>query len=488
MDSGSSFCTAVADFNNDSLEDVVVSNGKLTRERQEKAESVFFEYLFGKHSDLLGSKVDAFETQHEVSDLCRAGDSFAGQERNRLLLAIASRQFADYSNSSGLDYMDDGRAIAHTDWDGDGDIDVIVANRTAPRLRILQNQLKGENHFIKFRLFGRDSNRDAIGSRVEVKLKDRPINLVRTLNAGSGRMAQSSKTLHFGLGRDAEIEKVTVHWPNGRRQTFDNLKTKTLYRIVEGESEPAEFSNDRFRIALDPEPINSVHGIPEHKRISFFPSTRLPILQYRDFGDPRKQKWYQIEHRTERPLFFVVCSNETDNTKLLRDWNVRQPNFDKLNSDALFVFTGNNTDMDAHVKKALNQIEEVKFQLPWGVLSESSNLKLEMLFGQWFHDQNLHPEPIGFLMDGDGNVQFAYRDQNLNWETVEEDLEAVLAGKYRLNVARSPEKGIWIDDRRVPRFDRLKKRFDEIGYDRDASVYENYLNQQLAMDYLNPCN
>ena len=485
MLSDSSFSSSVADFNNDGFEDVVVSNGILSRRIKGTADTVFYENLFGKHSDVLSNKSDTFETQHEVSDKCRLGHSFGGQQRNRLFLGTGPNQFADYSNSSGLDFLDDARAVAHTDWDGDGDIDIVVSNRTAPRLRILLNQLKGENAYIKIRLFGRESNRDAIGARVEIKLKNQPLRLVKTVTAGSGRMAQSSKTLHFGLGKDAEVEQVIVYWPNGRRQTFDSLKSQMMYRIVEGNSEAAEYSNDRFRIALDPEPIKAIAELPKRDRITFFPSTRLPILQYRNFGDPRKQKWYQIEQHVGRPLFFVVCNNEGDNESMLRDWNIREPNFDKLNVDSLFVFTGNNVDADAHVKKSLNQIEAVKFQLPWGVLSESANVKLAMLYGQWFYDQRVGKDPIGFLMDGDGNIRFAYHKDQLDWETVEEDLQGILSGKLRLNIADNPDTGKWIDDRRVARFDRLKMRFDEIGYDRDATTYENHLNQHLAIDYMN---
>ena len=484
--SGSSVSSTVADFNNDGMEDIAVTNGLLTRDKNGIAGSVFYENLFGKHSDVLNSQDETFETQHEVSELCREGQSFGAQQRNRLFISVGRNQFADYSNSSGFDYLDDARAVAHTDWDGDGDIDIIVTNRTAPRLRILQNQWKGLNRYIKIRLFGRESNRDAIGARVEIKLKDRPAHLVKAVTAGSGRMAQSSKTLHFGIAKDAKIEQVIVYWPNGRRQSFEGLSPAKTYRIVEGNSEAAEYSNDRFRIALDPESIEVAKTAPEKKRIEFFPTTRLPVLQYRSFGDPRKQKWYQIEQREGRPLFFVICSNEADNEKLLREWSVREPNFEKLDSDVLFVFTGNDVDADAHVKKSLKQIDDVKFELPWGVLSESSNLKLAMLYGQWFFDQQMISDPIGFLMDEQGNIHYAYKGaKNLTWTNVEEDLVRISEGRYRLNVAGQSEDGIWIDERRPSKFDRLKKRFEEIGYSRDASVYESQFYQQLSFNYMN---
>ena len=69
-----------------------------------------------------------------------------------------------------MDFPDDGRAISVTDWDNDGDLDLWITNRTAPRLRLMRNDTKEVNSFISLRLRGNGKtvNKDAIGARVEI--------------------------------------------------------------------------------------------------------------------------------------------------------------------------------------------------------------------------------------------------------------------------------------------------------------------------------
>ena len=68
--------------------------------------------------------------------------------------AAAQGRFADISATSGLDFPDDGRAVGSLDWDLDGDLDVWVTNRNAPRLRLMRNDTEHQNDYVAFRLVG----------------------------------------------------------------------------------------------------------------------------------------------------------------------------------------------------------------------------------------------------------------------------------------------------------------------------------------------
>jgi len=99
------------------------------------------------------------------------GRSFSGHERNCCYLncgafPAAQERFANISAASGLDFPDDGRALVTMDWDQDGDLDIWTANRNAPRLRFLQNELKNPHHSLSLQLEGNGTtvNRDAIGT------------------------------------------------------------------------------------------------------------------------------------------------------------------------------------------------------------------------------------------------------------------------------------------------------------------------------------
>ncbi len=94
---------------------------------------------------------------------------------------------------SGLDFADDTRTFAVTDFDGDGVPDLVLKNRLGPQIRAMQNDCSGGRSAIAISLRGTKSNRDAIGARVEVNGQ------VQYLSAGSGFLSQHSKKLHFGL-------------------------------------------------------------------------------------------------------------------------------------------------------------------------------------------------------------------------------------------------------------------------------------------------
>ena len=482
----STYSSVTGDFNNDGLEDVAATNGWLSGAKRKSSEVRFLRNLFDPANDLeILSKKDVTHGYHEISDQCRQGSSFNGHQRNSCILTLGSFRFANLSNSSGLNFPDDSRAIARTDWDGDGDIDLVINNRTAPRLRILQNQYLSKNQFLKIHLRGTSSNRDAVGSRVEVFLRGNSNPIVRVLTAGSGRKSQSSKVLHFGLGKFAEIEKVIVNWPNGQTQTFKNINVNATYRLVEGELDAAEFSNDRYRIALEPAAIEKSSDFKMRKHVRFFPTTRVPLIQYREPNKTKRKKWYQVQNSDSRPLLCILSPSDFDSRELLRQWNERKNEVLKLNGDVLLLFSGIDDDNDHELDSCAEQVESSNFEFRWGVLSESSNVKLAQCFGQWFFDYDLPKTPVAWLQDADGNIHFAYDQEQLNWEAVEGDFMNLADKNFILNHVPVHSEEMWIERRRTPRFDRLAMRFGEMGYDRDVSYLEEFVTAQRSDDYMN---
>ena len=87
--------------------------------------------------------------------MIETGGSWSGRERNCCFLNTGGARFADVSAVTGLDFLDDGRAVAVVDWDHDGDLDLWLGNRTAPRIRFMRNNIDHENRFLKIQLIGR---------------------------------------------------------------------------------------------------------------------------------------------------------------------------------------------------------------------------------------------------------------------------------------------------------------------------------------------
>ncbi|HAT20305.1 MAG TPA: hypothetical protein DCS85_09140, partial [Verrucomicrobiales bacterium] len=94
----------------------------------------------------LGSAAESF------LEVVKQGRSFSAREPHHCFLNLRNGSFCDVSAVSGLDLPDDGRGVARADWDRDGDLDFLVSNRSAPRLRFFRNDLPGRNGFIAIRL------------------------------------------------------------------------------------------------------------------------------------------------------------------------------------------------------------------------------------------------------------------------------------------------------------------------------------------------
>ena len=171
------------------------------------------------------------ENQRQLYRFLREGKSFSGQERNCCFLNLGNGQFANISAASGFDFADDARALALSDWDRDGDLDLWVSNRTGPRTRFLQNTSSTSNRVIQLSLRGRSGNRDAIGTRVTVRS---PAWLLqRSLRAGDGYLAQSSKWVHLSLPADTGTYDVQVEWVGGQPQSLGEL-APGRYVVEEG--------------------------------------------------------------------------------------------------------------------------------------------------------------------------------------------------------------------------------------------------------------
>ena len=142
-------------------------------------------------SKSLGKSGTADQNESLIEEAKSEQYSVYSRQKNRCYTSIGSNGFAKISSVSGLDYSEDARAMVATDWDHDGDTDVLVMSRTGPQLRVFINKLDRHNS-VSFILEGEDSNRDAIGARVEVKLNANAAPIVKTVQAGSGFLSRPS--------------------------------------------------------------------------------------------------------------------------------------------------------------------------------------------------------------------------------------------------------------------------------------------------------
>lgn len=242
------------DFDHDGYQDLYVTNGYITapigdaasgrgtprEEHDGEAGSVdlgsfFWRQVVGKSSDDASPSLAYEHGWNALNELIRTDNSWSGKERNVLFANNRDGTFSDVSGVAGLDFLEDSRSFALADLTHSGRLDVILKNRSAPQLRILRNSLENIGDSIIVRLRGTTSNRDAIGT--VVTLDGGTVKQTRSLEAGSGFLAQHSKELLFGLGNGTGPLRATVRWPSGVTQQFDGLPRNHRVTLVEGSAQ-----------------------------------------------------------------------------------------------------------------------------------------------------------------------------------------------------------------------------------------------------------
>ncbi len=123
------------------------------------------------------------------------------------------------------------RGLACADFDRDGDLDLLITTNNGPALLFRNDQSSG-NRFVRFRLAGTTSNRDAIGATV--RIFHGGTSQSRLVKSGSSYLSQSELPVTFGVGRRDRLDRVVVSWPNGRTEEFRNVATGKAYECVEG--------------------------------------------------------------------------------------------------------------------------------------------------------------------------------------------------------------------------------------------------------------
>lgn len=220
------------DLDNDGSPEIFVTCGMLTNASTTDLNSFFWRQVVA-HSPGKQEPSTAYENGwNAINQFIREEYSWNGREPNVLHARRGDRYF-DVSGVSGLDFADDSRAFAVTDFDGDGRPDLILKSRMGPQIRFLQSDCSASHNAIAFRLHGTKSNRDAIGARIEVDGQ------TKWLEAGSGFLSQHSKRIVFGLGQAKSVRSVRITWPSGLTQTFSELKIGCTYSIIEGSNETA---------------------------------------------------------------------------------------------------------------------------------------------------------------------------------------------------------------------------------------------------------
>ena len=410
---------------------------------------------------------------HQAQDLLRQGKSWSGHERNCCFLNTGGERFANVSALSGLDFLDDGRGLGIVDWDHDGDLDLWTTNRTSPRVRFLRNEFPTEHHYLALQLQGNgtSTNRDAIGARVELH----PGNVIKTLRAGEGFLAQSTKWVHFGLGDSTHVDRVVVRWPDGTAQEFTGLEADRRYRLIQGQQQARPWRIAPREVALEPSSLQPAE-LSAHGR-SLLPSLLpLPRLDYRTFNESPANTADLAGHPVLLNLWASWCA---PCVKELTQFAKRADELESAGVTLLAVSVDGVGDDRSNPAAAQSILKQLQFPFPAGLATDTLLDKLQLVHDELFFRTRPLPLPASFLIDARGRLAVLYKGP-LDVDTLVADVQRLELQPADRRHAAVPFAGRFIWPQQGHQLIQLADRLRENGHLLDATEYLRRNAPQLA--------
>lgn len=123
-----------------------------------------------------------------------------------------------------------GRGAAYADINGNGRLDVVLAQIGGPAL-LLRNDLDNGHHWLRLKLEGKPPNTGAIGARVTLEAGG--ATQYRTVMPTRSYLSQVELPVSFGLGETDTIDQITITWPDGSEQVETDLEVDRLHVIAQ---------------------------------------------------------------------------------------------------------------------------------------------------------------------------------------------------------------------------------------------------------------
>ncbi len=256
-----SWSPLLADFDNDGIKDLFVTNGILRRPN----DLDFLKFISG-------NDMSAQLQKSKTADKIAISKMPEGKLSNYIFKGTSELRFSDQTKNWGLDMPGFSNGSAYVDLDNDGDLDLVVNNINSPAGIYRNNSTNhSKNHYLNIQLRSGGDNKLAYGSKVVVKTNDGiQLNYV---TVARGFESSSSSVLHFGLGENEIIDSLQIIWPDGSLQTITNVKADQLLLIEKKGSDSGVSILENATLSVNPlfkDVTDSITVNYRHKENVFF--------------------------------------------------------------------------------------------------------------------------------------------------------------------------------------------------------------------------
>lgn len=262
----------VDDFNNDSFMDIYITNTQSGNVLlKNNGDETFTDITVSSETEFNSLAWGAifFDAENDTDlDLYVSG-YFDGSVYNYLSSALyvneGDETFSICSDADNDNDTSESYSNAIGDLNNDGLVDFVVTNNTDD-VYMFYNYSQNPGNWLKLNLEGVESNKDAIGARIEIGIGE---NLqYRSVRCGEGYLAQNSLIQHFGLGEADSIDYVKITWPSGQIDWYYDVSVNNTIHYQEGQGELSIDDKSKLNLKLYPTVTQNVLNIASDNLIN----------------------------------------------------------------------------------------------------------------------------------------------------------------------------------------------------------------------------
>ncbi|MDN6279999.1 MAG: VCBS repeat-containing protein [Psychroflexus sp.] len=350
-DSDWSWSALFADLNNNTHQDLFITNGILRRPN----DLDFRKYV-----------ASAFKGRSQEEGLKWLYKSIDQMPSGKMTNKIYEGNSATFKSRVG-EWIQDTATLSngavYADLDLDGDLDLVI-NKLNGKALIYENTTDQSQNHISFKLNFKKPNREAIGARIQLytagKLQ------TKTLYKSRGFLSSVDSPLHFGLGQHHEIDSIKVIWPNQHVQKLGSLAINQRHSIRYSDESPIHHYKEKEKqdLLTLTEILSFTHQEDQYndflneKLIPYKVSTLGPAIAVGDVNGNGYEDIYIGNASGESGRFFINTgrgfvensSELFDNEKMYED------------NAAAFIDIDQDGDLDLYVGSGINTHGIKKFE------------------------------------------------------------------------------------------------------------------------------
>lgn len=254
-----------ADYDNDGLKDISITNGYLR-------DYTNMDFLKFDYPDLNSQAQKQGKGSADILEVIKSIPQT--KLANYLFQNQGDLNYKDVSKEWGFVDSLASNGMAYADLDNDGDLDLVLNNLNS-EAAIYKNS--AQNNYLQVKLKAANNNTFGLGSKVYIHYGDK-MQLFEILQ-NRGYQSSVPPMAYFGLAKTELIDSLIIIWPNGKRSKMDKIAANQILEV--SDQSAREFEKQKLSSTSLFAELKGLKGMDFiHKESNFIDYKNLPLIPH----------------------------------------------------------------------------------------------------------------------------------------------------------------------------------------------------------------